>query len=69
MGAVALVLVELLPRQLITLFGAANESAYYTDFAVRSFRIYLCMIILACVNKAYQNLIIAVYGSASARNG
>ena len=51
-GAVALVLVELLPRQLITLFGAANESVYYTDFAVRSFRIYLCMIILACVNKA-----------------
>ena len=52
MGAVALVLVELLPRQLIALFGAANESVYYTDFAVKSFRIYLCMIILACVNKA-----------------
>lgn len=51
-GAVALVLVELLPRQLIALFGAANESVYYTDFAVKSFRIYLCMIILACVNKA-----------------
>ena len=50
-GAVALVLVELLPRQLIALFGAANESVYYTDFAVKSFRIYLCMIILACVNK------------------
>ena len=48
-GAVALVLVELLPRQLIALFGAANESVYYTDFAVKSFRIYLCMIILACV--------------------
>ena len=51
-GAVALVLVELLPRQLIALFGSANESVYYTDFAVKSFRIYLCMIILACVNKA-----------------
>ena len=51
-GAVALVLVELLPRQLIALFGAANESVYYTNFAVKSFRIYLCMIILACVNKA-----------------
>lgn len=45
-------LVEIFPRQLIALFGAANESVYYTDFAVRSFRIYLCMIILACVNKA-----------------
>ena len=51
-GAVALVLVEGFPRQLIALFGAANESVYYTDFAVKSFRIYLCMIILACVNKA-----------------
>ena len=51
-GAVALVLVEVFPRRLIALFGAANESVYYTDFAVRSFRIYLCMIVLACVNKA-----------------
>lgn len=51
-GAVALVLVEVFPRQLISLFGAANESNYYTNFALRSFRIYLCMIILACVNKA-----------------
>ena len=51
-GAVALVLVEGFPRQLIALFGAANESVYYTDFAVKSFRIYLCMIVLACVNKA-----------------
>ncbi len=38
--------------QLINMFGAANESSYYTDFAVKSFRIYLCMMILACVNKA-----------------
>ena len=51
-GLIALLIVEFLPRQLIGLFGAANESAYYTDFAVRSFRIYLCMMILACVNKA-----------------
>ena len=33
-------------------FGAANESIYYTEFAIKAFRIYLCMIILACVNKA-----------------
>ena len=51
-GAVAFVLVEGFPRQLIGLFGAANESVYYTQFAVRSFRVYLCMIVLACVNKA-----------------
>lgn len=51
-GAVALFIVELFPRQLIGIFGAAGESAYYTEFAVRSFRIYLCMMVLACVNKA-----------------
>jgi putative MATE family efflux protein len=50
-GAVALVIVELLPRQLIGLFGAANESSYYTDFAIKCFRTYLCMMILATVNK------------------
>ena len=51
-GAVALIIVEFFPKQLIAAFGAANESAYYTDFAIRSFRIYLCMMIFACVNKA-----------------
>ena len=50
-GFVALLIVELFPRQLIAIFGAANESAYYTSFAVRSFRIYLCMTVLATVNK------------------
>lgn len=51
-GAVALIFAEGFPRQLIAIFGAANESTYYTDFAVRAFRIYLCMMVLACVNKA-----------------
>lgn len=50
-GAVALLIVELLPYQLISIFGASNESVYYTEFAVRSFRVYLCMMIFACVNK------------------
>ena len=51
-GVVSLLIVEFLPRQLIAIFGAANESIYYTQFAVKAFRIYLCMIIFACVNKA-----------------
>lgn len=51
-GAIALVIVEFFPRQLIEIFGAANESTYYTEFALRAFRIYLCMMIFACVNKA-----------------
>ncbi len=50
-GAVALIIVEFMPRQLIGIFGAANESIYYTQFAVKSFRIYLCMMIFACINK------------------
>lgn len=52
LGVVALILVEFFPKQLIGIFGAANESAYYTDFAIKAFRIYLCMLIFACVNKA-----------------
>ncbi len=51
-GAVALIIVEVFPYGLIGIFGAANESAYYTDFAIKAFRIYLCMMIFACVNKA-----------------
>jgi len=50
-GLVALLIVEFLPRQLIGIFGAGNESAYYTAFAIRCFRIYLCMMVLAMVNK------------------
>lgn len=51
-GAVALIIVEFFPNALIQIFGAANESVYYTDFAVKAFRIYLCMMIFACINKA-----------------
>ena len=51
-GAVALILAEGFPRQLIAIFGANNESSYYTDFAIKAFRTYLCMMILACINKA-----------------
>lgn len=50
-GIVALLIVEFLPQQLIGIFGASNESAYYTDFAIKSFRIYLCMMPLAMINK------------------
>ena len=51
-GTAALIIVEFFPQQLINIFGAANESVYYTEFAIRAFRIYLCMMIFACVNKA-----------------
>lgn len=51
-GVVALLIVELFPKALIGIFGAAQESVYYTDFAVKAFHVYLCMIVFACVNKA-----------------
>lgn len=66
-GVAALVLVEGFPRQLIDLFGAANESVYYTEFAVKAFRIYLCMMVLACVNKACF-IFLQSMGKAAASN-
>ena len=51
-GAVSFIIVEVFPKGLIGIFGAANESTYYTDFAIKAFRIYLCMMVFACVNKA-----------------
>ena len=50
-GLVSSVFCELFPRQLIALFGAANESSYYTDFAIRCIRLFMCLLILSCVNK------------------
>lgn len=47
----ALLVAQIFPRALIGIFGAANESVYYTGFAVRSFRVYLSMLVLACLNK------------------
>ncbi len=51
-GAAALLVAETFPDALISVFGAAHESAYYTAFALRAFRVYLCMMIPACINKA-----------------
>lgn len=48
----ALLVAQIFPRALIGIFGAANESVYYTGFAVRSFRVYLSILVLACLNKA-----------------
>ncbi len=50
-GLVALLIVEVFPMQISMLFGAANESAHYAAFTVKCFRIYLCLIPLAMLNK------------------
>ena len=48
---IGFVIVEFFPGALISIFGAANESAYYTEFAIHCFRTYLCLMMLATVNK------------------
>lgn len=50
-GGAALLIVELFPRQLIGIFGASNESIYYTEYGIKCFRVYLCMMVFATVNK------------------
>lgn len=50
-GAVALVLFQVFPVQLISIFGTDNSPLYFA-FAKLAFRLYLCMMILDCVNKA-----------------
>lgn len=50
-GLVASLFFLLFPHQLIRLFGAQNESIYYTQFAVWYIRTHLCLLPLSCVNK------------------
>lgn len=49
-GAVALICFECFPVQIIQIFGSGD--ALYLQFAAISFRIYLCTIILCCIQKA-----------------
>ncbi len=51
-GLLFLALFQFCPQEIINLFGAQGESVYYTQFALKCFRIYLCMVPLATVNKA-----------------
>lgn len=41
----------LFPYQFVNIFGAKNESACYTEFAVKCIRIFLCLLPLSCLNK------------------
>ncbi len=50
-GLVASALFLLFPRPFINIFGAKNESIYYTEFAVKTIRIFLCLLSLSCLNK------------------
>lgn len=50
-GFVALLLFEIFPVQLISIFGTNNSPQYFA-FAKLAFRVYLCMVPLDCVCKA-----------------
>ena len=52
LGLAAFVIVEVFPAKIAELFGAGSESVHYMNFTVRCFRVYLCLIVPACVNKA-----------------
>jgi len=52
LGMIAFVIVEVFPADIAALFGASGESVYYAEFTVKCFRTYLCLIVLACINKA-----------------
>lgn len=49
-GVIATICFEIFPLQIISLFG--SENGLYNEFAVIAFRLYLCTIILCCVQKA-----------------
>lgn len=49
-GAVAMLLFECFPLQIISIFG--SEEGLYNEFAVLSFRIYLSTIVFCCLQKA-----------------
>ncbi|MCD7951215.1 MAG: MATE family efflux transporter [Erysipelotrichaceae bacterium] len=51
-GFIGLAIFEVFPSQLIGLFGASNESSYYMEFGIKTFRIYMALLPLSCVNKA-----------------
>lgn len=50
-GVISFCIFEIFATPITYLFGAANESVYYQDFAVACIRIFLSMVILSCVNK------------------
>lgn len=49
-GTVALILFEFFPLQITSIFG--SEDGLYNEFAVLSFRLFLSMIVLTCLQKS-----------------
>lgn len=49
-GLIAMICFECFPQQIINIFG--SEDGLYNEFAVLAFRIYLCTIVLCCIQKS-----------------
>lgn len=49
-GLAAMICFECFPLQIIGIFG--SEEGLYNEFAVLAFRVYLCTIVLCCIQKA-----------------
>lgn len=49
-GLIAMVCFEVFPLQITSIFG--SEDGLYNEFAVLSFRIYLCTIVFCCIQKS-----------------
>ncbi|MDD3222641.1 MAG: MATE family efflux transporter [Clostridia bacterium] len=49
-GLIATICFEVFPLQITSIFG--SEDGLYNEFAILAFRVYLCTIILCCVQKA-----------------
>ena len=67
-GAVASAAFLLLPRCIMGIFGGAQESVYYMDYAVKCIRIFLGASLLSCVNKGAAIFQQAI-GNAKAATG
>ncbi|MCD8095237.1 MAG: MATE family efflux transporter [Ruminococcus sp.] len=52
LGLAASIIFLIFPNQLMLIFGSSNESEYYNEFAVWFIRGQLCLLPLACFNKA-----------------
>jgi len=65
-GFIVLLIVELFPNKLILIFGSKNESKYYTDFAIKSFRIYLCLLPFSMMKSVSSCK--SIFASASAES-
>lgn len=49
-GLIAMLCFEVFPLQITSIFG--SEDGLYNEFAVLSFRIYLCTIVFCCIQKS-----------------